>query len=73
MKAIVMELNTKACFINNDEETPVLNKNIPQFINLTKLDGVGPVDNRPSTDKLQHFVKKKEEKKRRKKIVTCDT
>ena len=21
-----------------------------------KLDGVGPVDNRPSTDKLQHFV-----------------
>ena len=24
-----------------------------------KLDGVGPVDNRPSTDKLQHFVKKK--------------
>ena len=23
-----------------------------------KLDGVGPVDNRPSTDKLHHFVKK---------------
>ena len=22
-----------------------------------KLDGVGPVDNRPSTDKLHHFVK----------------
>ena len=21
-----------------------------------KLDGVGPVDNRPSTDKLHHFV-----------------
>ena len=33
-----------------------------------KLDGVGPVDNRPSTDKLHHFVKKN------KKInVTCDT
>ena len=27
-----------------------------------KLDGVGPVDNRPSTDKLHHFVKKKEKK-----------
>ena len=24
-----------------------------------KLDGVGPVDNRPSTDKIHHFVKKK--------------
>ena len=24
-----------------------------------KLDGVGPVDNRSSTDKLQHFVSKK--------------
>ena len=24
-----------------------------------KLDGVGPVDNRPSIDKLNHFVKKK--------------
>ena len=23
-----------------------------------KLDGEGPVDNRPSTDKLHHFVKK---------------
>jgi hypothetical protein len=24
-----------------------------------KLDGVGPVDNRPSTDKLHHFVRGK--------------
>ena len=43
-----------------------------------KLDGVGPVDNRPSTDKLHHFVKKIN-KNRNKKIkkymwhVTCDT
>ena len=36
MTAIVMELSTIACFINNDEETPVLNNNIPQLINLTK-------------------------------------
>ena len=27
-----------------------------------KLDGVGPVDNRPSTDKFHHFVKKKNQK-----------
>ena len=27
------------------------------------LDGVGPVDNRPSTDKLHNFVKKKKMKK----------
>ena len=26
---------------------------------LEKLDKVGPVDNRPSTDKLHHFVRKK--------------
>ena len=26
---------------------------------INKLDGVGPVDNRPSTDKLHHFVCKK--------------
>ena len=32
---------------------------------LKKLDGVGHVDNRPSTDKLHYFV-------RRKKYVTCD-
>ena len=32
-----------------------------------KLDGVGPVDNRPSTDKLHHFVQKKKSK------MTCDT
>ena len=27
------------------------------------LDGVGPVDNRPSVDKLHHFVQRKEEEK----------
>ena len=27
-----------------------------------KLDGVGPIDNRPSTDKLHHFVQKKNKK-----------
>ena len=43
--------------------------------NKNKLDGVGPVDNRPSTDKLHHFVRKKNKKKedeKREKIVTCD-
>ena len=42
--------------------------NVLLFLNLggkakgpkdVKLDGVGPVDNRPSTDKLHHIVKKK--------------
>ena len=33
-----------------------------------KLDGVGPVDNRPSTDKLHHSVQEKEKKKKKKKI-----
>ena len=30
-----------------------------KFSDLRKLDGVGPVNNRPSTDKLHHFVQKK--------------
>ena len=43
-----------------------------------KLDGVGPVDNRPSTDKLHHFVRKTKQKKtwhvtRDMWHVTCDT
>ena len=33
------------------------------FLKVYKLDGVGPVDNRPSTDKLHHFFKKKKIKK----------
>ena len=32
-----------------------------------KLDGVGPVDDRPSNDQLHQFVKKKKKKKKRKK------
>ena len=38
----------------------------PTTLGLSKLDGVGPVDNRPSTNKLHHFVKQK-------KKLTCDT
>ena len=38
---------------------------------VEELDGVGPVDNRPSTDKLYHFVQKK--KKCDMWRVTCDT
>ena len=44
---------SKICLISNQEH---------------KIDGVGPVDNRPCTNKLHHFVKKKKEKE-----VTCDT
>ena len=29
------------------------------FYKLEKIDGVGPVDNRPSTDKLHHFFREK--------------
>ena len=42
-------------------------------LSQVKLDGVGPVDNRPSTDKLQHFVHKEKKKIKQKKNVTCDT
>ena len=32
-------------------------------LKMCKLDGVGPVDNRPSPAKLDHFVRKKRRKK----------
>ena len=32
-------------------------------VTVSKLDGVGPIDKRPSTDWLHHFVRKKEEEK----------
>ena len=34
-----------------------------------KLDGVGPVNNRPSTDELHHFVRKKNKNNN----LTCDS
>ena len=34
-------------------------KNKQIIVVLNKLDGVGPLDNRPSTDKLNHLVQKK--------------
>ena len=37
-----------------------------EVLNIIKVDGVGPPDNRPSTDNLNHFVKKNG-------LVTCDT
>ena len=45
-------------------------------LNRYKLDGVGPVDNRHSTNNLHHSVQKEEEEKRRKTDIqnmTCDT
>ena len=44
-------------------------RNKPNDIVISKLDGVGPVDNRPSTNKLHQIVQKKKKKKN----VTCDT
>ena len=41
------------------------------YIYFFLLDGSGPVDNRPSPDKLHHFVWRKKEKRKEK--MTCDT
>ena len=39
-----------------------------------KLDGVGPVDNRPSTDKLHHLSERRKKKEKNYMWhVTCDT
>ena len=43
------------------------------FVIVIQLDWVGPVDNRPSTDKLHNFFLKKKRKKKKKKKITCDT
>ena len=37
-------------------ETEIKLSECEEFVNILKLDGVGPVDNRPSTDYLHHFV-----------------
>ena len=42
---------------NNQLENTILN--LTQCVGLLKLDGVGPVDNRPSTEKDHHYVQKK--------------
>ena len=42
----------------------ILNKVKNCFPKVLKLDRVGPVDKRPSNDKLHHFVKKKKKKKK---------
>jgi hypothetical protein len=44
------------------EKFPVV-KVKDMYIFPSKLDGVGPLDNRPSTDKLHRFVRKKKKKK----------
>ena len=44
-----------------------MNKRIDFFLNKQKLDGVGSVYNRPSSNKLYHFVQKKKNK------IKCDT
>ena len=47
----------------------IIQRKMEQITTLDpKLDGVGHVDNRPSTDKLHHFVKKKKMWH-----LTCDT
>ena len=45
--------------INQSINDKAVYRTAPATPGLLKLDGVGPVDNRPSTDKLHHFVQKK--------------
>ena len=41
----------------------IMQENQENFLFVIELDGVGPFDNRPSADKLHHFVRKKIEKR----------
>ena len=46
------------CQERNKEENNLVFEDIKNGPHQKKLDGAGPVDNKPSTDQLQHFVKK---------------
>ena len=54
--------------LNVQSNNHIIEKEIKYTLVTHKLDGVGPVDNRPSTDKLHQIVQKKEKKKKIKKI-----
>ena len=58
----LLELAFQPC-VGKQIVTPLLERNV------LKLDGVSPVDNRPSTNKLHHFVKKNTKKTWH---LTCD-
>ena len=65
----VDELNTYKIVYRTAPATPgllILLKSDNTIEYFLKLDGVGPVDNRPSTDKLHHFIPKNKNNK-------CDT
>ena len=56
----VIRQELQAYLWNTDYKFSPNNANIQvPKLNARKLDGVGPVDNRPSTDQLHHFVQKK--------------
>ena len=48
-------------------------QSIRLFVLLHKLDGVRPVDNRLSNNKLHHFVQRRRKNKKKMWHVTCDT
>ena len=58
----------KGCAILYHKNGNTKNPSLYHQLSVIKLDGVGPVDNRPSTDKFHHFVQKKKERK-----ITLDT
>ena len=60
-------LTTVFTRVNIDSKCVLLVLQAPVPWIFSKLDGVGPVDNRPSTDKLCHIVKKKKKKEKKKK------
>ena len=44
---------------HTDKQTDGQTYRQTDILTYRKLDGEGPIDNRPSTDKLNHFVQKK--------------
>ena len=68
ISSLVLENGTTQLLIISSKCGIFLKKTSSLNINK-KLDGIGPVNNRPSPDKLDHFVKKKKKKEK----LTHDT
>ena len=54
VKEVPLKVSKKEVTINKHKNTK---HSILKCEKFNKLDGVGPVDNRPSTDQLNHFVR----------------
>ena len=59
---VIYLLTLNKLYLNNSAGPGLVFKNSSNIGLVSKLDGVGPIDNRPTSDYLYHKKKKKEKK-----------